>query len=392
MQANMVAARSAAHDNAKRFSYLDNLRSFVIFLVVVMHSNVTYSGFGGWYYKEASSAGLDVVSRVIFGLYGSFTQAWFMGILFFLAAYFAARSLAKRGPAAFVKERLFRLGVPLLIYMFFIDPFISYFIMNYGDVRGHLGAGQAYLEYLGSFRWVSATGPLWFVEALLIFSLPYAALRALRPARKDNAEPPKTLTIVLIILATGLAAFAIRLYLPIGTSVVNLQFCYFAAYIALFILGIHAGERKWLEVFPEKLGMRWFTLGLGLGLPLWGVIMIAGGAVQGKMLFNGGLTWQSFAFAFWESFVAIGFSLGMIAFFRKYLNVENGFTGILAKNSFGIYMFHAPILIGISLLLRSWQAPLLLKHVAVAPLAFLATLAFSFLILRRIPGLKAVLK
>ena len=55
-------------------------------------------------------------------------------------------------------------------------------------------------------------------------------------------------------------------------------------------------------------------------------------------------------------------------------------------------MFHAPILISISLFLRDWRIPLLLKHSAVAPLAFATTLAFSFLVLNRIPGLKAVLK
>ena len=110
------------------------------------------------------------------------------------------------------------------------------------------------------------------------------------------------------------------------------------------------------------------------------------------MLTDGGLYWQSFAFAFWEAFIAIGFSLGLIAFFRKYLNIENAFTRLLARNSFGVYMFHAPILIAISLLLKDWHAPLLLKHATVAPLAFALTLAASFLILRRIPGLKAVLK
>jgi glucans biosynthesis protein C len=373
-----------------RFAYLDNLRSFVIFLVVVMHSNVTYSGYGGWYYKEANSDSLDFASRIIFGLYGSFTQAWFMGILFFLAAFFAARSLAKRGPAAFVKERLFRLGVPLLIYMFVIDPFIGYFIMNYGNVRGRYGAGQAYLGYLSSFSWVGSTGPLWFVEALLIFSLPYAAWRALRPAMKARADPPKTLTIVLVILAAGSAAFCIRLFMPIGTSVANLQLCYFASYIALFLLGLHAGEKGWLEIYPEKAGLRWFTIVLAAGLPLWAVIMSE--AARGKMLINGGLNWQSLAYAFWESFVAIGFSVGLIAFFRKFFNSENGFTRLLAANSFGIYMFHAPILISISLLLKDWAAPLLLKHATVAPLAFAATLALSFLILRRIPGLRAVLR
>ena len=380
-------------DPAKtRLGYLDNLRSLVIFLVVVMHSNVTYSGIGGWYYKEGNPASLDMVSRILFALYGSFTQAWFMGILFFLAAFFAARSLAKRGPAAFAKERLFRLGVPLLIYMFVIDPFVGYFIMNYGNIREHLTFLQAYLEYLGSFRWIGSTGPLWFVEALLLFSLPYAAWRAIRPSAKPAGDSPRVMTMILIIMATGLAAFSIRLFQPIGTSVENLQLCFFASYITLFLLGLHAGERRWLENFPEKQGLTWFTVVLGAGLILWCVIMIGSGAARGEMLLTGGLNWQSFVYAFWEAFVAIGFSLGLIAFFRKYLNVENRFTKLLAANSFAIYMFHAPVLITISLLMRPWHGAPLLKHVAVAPLAFTATLAFSFLILRRIPGLRAVLK
>lgn len=315
-----------------------------------------------------------------------------MGILFFLAAFFAARSLAKRGPAAFAKERLFRLGVPLLIYMFVIDPFIGYFIMNYGNIREHSNVLRFYLDYLGSFRWIGSTGPLWFVEALLLFSLPYAAWRAVRRPAKTPGEPPRVMTVILIIVATGLGAFSIRLFQPIGTSVANLQLCFFASYIALFLLGLHAGERRWLENFPEKQGLAWFTVVLGAGLVLWLVIMIGGGAARGKILFTGGLNWQSFVYAFWEAFVAIGFSLGMIAFFRKYLNVDNRFTRLLRANSFAIYMFHAPILITISLLVRPWHGAPLLKHVAVAPLAFTATLALSFLVLRRIPGLRAVLK
>ena len=388
----MLHTLPLADTATKRLGYLDNLRSFVIFLVVVMHSNVTYSGIGSWYYTEGNAASLDPLSRLLFALYGSFTQAWFMGILFFLAAFFAARSLAKRGPAAFVKERLFRLGVPLLIYMFVIDPFIGYFIMNYGNIREHSNVLRFYLNYLASVRWIGSTGPLWFVEALLVFSLPYAAWRAIRPSAKTAGEPPRVMTVILIIMATGLAAFSIRLFLPIGTSVANLQLCFFASYIALFLLGLHAGERRWLENFPEKQGLTWFTVVLGAGFVLWFVIMIGGGAARGEVLFTGGLNWQSLAYAFWEAFVAIGFSLGLIAFFRKYLNVENRLTKLLAANSFAIYMFHAPILITISLLVRPWHGAPLLKAVAVAPLAFTATLAISFLILRRIPGLRALLK
>lgn len=378
-------------ETPKRFAYLDNLRSFVIFLVVVMHSNVTYSGFGGWYYRETNPDSLDIISRVLFGFYGSFTQAWFMGILFFVAAFFAANSLAKRGPASFSRERLFRLGIPLLIYIFIVDPSIRYFVLNYATLSQR-GVGPFYYDYLVSFRWVGSTGPLWFVETLLIFSLLYAAWRALKPASGALGGPPKTATILTLILATALTAFFVRLFLPVGTSVVNLQFCYFASYVALFLLGLWAGERKWFEHFPEKTGMRWFVAALAVGIPCWGILMLTGGAVEGKMFINGGANWQSLAYAFWESFIAIGFSLGLIVFFRKFFNFENAATRLLAANSFGVYMFHAPILISISLLLKNWEAALLLKDAIVAPLAFVTTLAFSFLVLRRIPGLRAVIR
>lgn len=385
-------SRDAGPATGTRLSYLDNVRSLVIFLVVVMHSNVTYSGFGGWYYKEGSPAALGPLSTLVFGLYGSFTQAWFMGILFFLAAYFAARSLAKRGTGAFLRERLFRLGVPLLVYMLVIDPFIGYFIMDYDGIRERVDVGRAGLEYLSSFRWLGSTGPLWFAEALLAFSAIYAAFRGIKPAARKEGPAPRTLTIALLIAATGLAAFSIRLFMPVGTSIANLQLCYFAAYIVLFLLGIHAGERGWLLSFPEKAGLRWFGWTLGLGIPLWMVLMVAGGATRGSFLFNGGMYWQSFAYAFWEAAVAIGMSLGLVAFFKRYLGGENRITRILAANNFGVYMFHAPVLICLSLFLRHWSAPMLLKHLAVAPTAFLLTLALSAIVLRRIPGIRSMLK
>ena len=66
-----------------RLAYLDNMRSLVIFLVVAMHSAVTYSGFGGWYYIEGSPEDLSLFEMVFFGLFQSHAQAWVMGALFF---------------------------------------------------------------------------------------------------------------------------------------------------------------------------------------------------------------------------------------------------------------------------------------------------------------------
>ncbi len=127
-------APAAPPARSRRF-HLDNIRSFVMLLVVAMHSNVTYSGMGSWYYTEGRPDRLDPLSLVLFALYGCFVQAWSMGILFFIAGHFAAGSVAKRGGRAFVRERLFRLGAPLLLFVFVLQPFLVWWMGDGGKYR-----------------------------------------------------------------------------------------------------------------------------------------------------------------------------------------------------------------------------------------------------------------
>jgi len=371
-----------------RFAYLDNVRSLVIFLVVAMHSAVTYSGDGGWYYKEGISGTLPVLETIVFGLFQSFLQAWFMGALFFISAFLATKSLKKRGSIQFLKERFFRLGIPLLLYIFLIAPFI-YFVLLKGENWNAMM--NDYVHYLTNFNWlIGSTGPLWFVEILLLFCILYVVIRKFFPKR-ETIHTFNTKNIISAIIITGIVAFLIRLLFPLGTSFFNLQFGYFSSYIALFVVGIIIGENNLLESITREQNIKWMKITFIAGTIVWFAVMILGGAAEGNRSFNGGLYWQSFAFAFWEAFVAIGFSIGIITFFRKRLNINNKFTGIIADNSFGIYFFHAPILIAISLLLKQWIVNPVLKFMEVTIIAFIVTLIFSYLV-RKIKFIRALLK
>jgi len=370
-----------------RLAYLDNLRFLVIILVITMHSAVTYSGFGSWYYVEGAPEKLNVFEMVIFGFLQSFLQAWFMGILFFISAFFAAKSLSKYGSLKFFKERLFRLGLPLLIYMLFIDPSISYFILGQ---QSDNPIWHDYINYLLSLDWLSSSGPLWFALALLIFCTFYIVIRKFIPKQK-TISVIQTKNIIVVIALTGIAAFLIRLVFPIGSAVLNLQFSYFASYITLFVFGIMAGENDLLDSISERENIKWMILSLVIGIPLWGIIMVFGGTLEGNFNFNGGFNWQSFAFALWESFTAIGFSIGLTAFFREKLNSGNAFSGLLTENAFGMYFFHAPILIAVSLLLKNWAAGALIKFITVMILAAIGSFAFS-LAIRKIKPAGILLK
>jgi surface polysaccharide O-acyltransferase-like enzyme len=109
--------------------------------------------------------------------------------------------------------------------------------------------------------------------------------------------------------------------------------------------------------------------------------MVFGGAAQeGLTNFNGGVHWQSFSFSLWESFVAISFSIGIIAFFKKKVNIENKFTRLMRDNAFGIYCFHSPILIAVSLAFKQLSLNLSLKFAIVTLLTSISCLVFSFLL------------
>jgi len=112
-----------------RLYFIDNIRWLVISLVVVVHSAVTYSNMGRWYYYEPVT--LDVASTTFFGIFLSFTQAYFMGILFLIAGYFVPGSLDRKGLAQFLKDRAVRLGIPTLIYMLFLYPAIDYYLLAF---------------------------------------------------------------------------------------------------------------------------------------------------------------------------------------------------------------------------------------------------------------------
>jgi surface polysaccharide O-acyltransferase-like enzyme len=310
-----------------------------------------------------------------------------MGIFFFISGFLAVKALARRGVLNFIKERLFRLGLPLLLYVFVVSPIIYFVLLGNVPENSFI---VNYSLFITKFWWIDATGPLWFVETLLFFCVGYVVFRKcfLRFIKIQNISLK---SIVFTIVVTGIIAFLVRLVFPIGSSFLNLQFSYFTSYIVLFIAGILIGENNLLDKITDEKNVKWIKIALIIGTPLWFIIVIFGGALEGETYFNGGFYWQSFAFALWESLTAIGFSIGLLAFFRKKVNWNNKFTSLIRNNAFGIYFLHAPILITITLLLTHITLNPILKFTIVTIITFSTCLTLSFLI-RKIKPVGNLLK
>ncbi len=363
-----------------RLLYIDNLRVFTIALVVLQHAAVTYSGLGSWYYKEA--APLGQAEFLFFGLGQSHAQAFFMSLFFLIAGYFVPASFERKGARAFLLDRLYRLGVPLLVYVLVLHPLLVKILHPDLDVAAYILKGLRTLDIL------SWTGPLWFVEALLIFTI--AALpflrRLHRPSAPSVAGVPATIIWALIALVTA-AAFGIRLVWPIGTSFANLQFCYFAAYIVAFTVGVLAGARGWLERISYRTAKRWLLASFALGLPLWLCAMVAGGAAEGRHDIDGGPNLGALLYALWESFFCVAFIVALLGIAHEKLNFQKPWMRFLADNTFGVYVLHAIVLVLVSLALK----PLALSAIPKFALVSLLALAGSFLVawaVRQVPPLR----
>ena len=384
----MVAAQPAV--SSTRLDFIDNLRSMTIIFVVTMHAAVTYSNFGRWYVLEPAPTGR--LTLLSFGMYQSFLQAWFMGFLFLLAGYFVPASFDRKGSARFIADRAFRLGIPTLIYVLCVQPFIVWILMPAFRGTPLDKFGTHWLHYITSFSFLEGTGPMWFAVALLIFSLAYAAFRM--ASRRRSAPPmPSDLSIVMLILAISLCTFLMRTMQPLGTAVLNMQLGYFSQYIILFLVGILARRGDWLMRIPYAFGMRWFRISWLVGVPLWLAVVIGGGALAGAdlALFNGGWHWQSAAISFWESLVCVGTCVGLVVLFRERFNTRGTAARFLSDNAFAVYVFHPPVLIAITMALHGMEVSAVVCFLVASILAIAASFLASHFIFRRIPLLKNAL-
>jgi peptidoglycan/LPS O-acetylase OafA/YrhL len=356
--------------------YLDHLRVLLTILVILHHAAIVYGGSGGWYWKQD-----PITPNRLLLLFNAVNQSYFMGFFFLLAGYFTPRSFDRKGAGHYLADRFFRLGLPLLAYFFILSPLTIVLAHNAHGRPFWSDWGQRYLER--DFE----PGPLWFAEALLILALAYAAWRALRKApAADLAQLPSNRTLLLAALATGAASFLVRLAVPVGVNVAWLQLGYFPAYLVLFAAGCLVARHQLLENVTFAQARPWLitTAVAFLLLP----VMIVTRSGQGA--FAGGWSLNAAFYAFWDPLMAWGIILTLLWFFRTRLAGGNRFTAALARQAFGAYIVHPPILVGLSLLLNSSTLPQFQKLLIVGPAACLGAFAISGLLLL-VPGFKKVL-
>ncbi|MCX5769278.1 MAG: acyltransferase family protein [Candidatus Hydrogenedentes bacterium] len=371
---------------AGRMDYVDNLRVFLTALVVCHHQSIAFGAPGGWYYVV--TAPKDMLSQVVMTLFVAVNQAFFMSLFFFVAAYFTPISLDKKGKGKFARDRLKRLGIPLVVYFFLLNPSVVYLVLLFS---GKTSAG--YFEFMVERAPdLFGSGPMWFVLALIMFTAVYLAVSA-RSRREDSARRvplPGNYTILVFIVIIGAVTFLVRLVYPVGTGILNLQLAYFPLYICMFAFGILANRWSWLDQLDTRRANRWFYVSIGTILTLPAIVLLGGVPEGNDYIFSGGLTWQAYAYAAWEPFVCVGICMKLLVFFRERLNKANALTARLSRSAYTVYILHPFFVVTATGLIKGLTLPPL----ALAMIACSAALIVAFTcsnVIRQAPLLNKVL-
>ncbi len=351
----------------ERVPYIDNLRILLIILVILFNLALLYgSPLDKRPYHGSQPPG-KIESIIESNLYLSFlavTESFFMGFFFMISGYFTPGSYDRKGAWPFLKDRLLRLGIPLLFYIVFIHPALGYVIAL--STTGFTGSFLDFLAlYIRNYS-VLGSGPLWFLEALLIFNGAYVLWRGLAKRVYIGVKILENKTIAIFALMLGLTTFILRIWFPLGSNFapLNFEIPLFPQYIALFIVGLIAYRSNWQ--LPKSTGGLWSRVSVIL-LMLFPFLnelyMATGNPIQRY----GGFHWQALTYAMWEQFIGIAIIITLLNLFREKYNTQGRLLESMSKSSYTVYIIHVPIIIFLALSLQ---------EIAMNPLLKLALVAF----------------
>jgi glucans biosynthesis protein C len=351
---------------AKRIVYVDVIKVFLTCLVVAHHAGQAYGPTGGvWVVADTAKANW-------LGQFFFINASYMMGLYFFISGYFIVFSLNRKTNAQFVKDRLVRLGIPLLVFTFFI--FLPF---NYAE-------GTPLLTFFADSYFNKppmATGHLWFVASLLVYSFLYLLFfRKREPVAGSTVQTPfRTYYLFIYIILLTVVSALVRLQYPIDvwrTWLIPVEVGHIPQYLSLFFCGALFNRFQWLESFRLSTGFAFFALSV--------VVYLSNGLLPDVV----SRYWLTESFV--ESLLCVGISMALLSFFRHYGNRTNALIRLLSDNAYGIYLFHLLIVIVLQQFLLQWAVGATVKFLVVTLLGIFLSLGLSAL-LRRSKWVRKVL-
>lgn len=354
---------------------LDWLRVLGILSVFVYHST-RFFNFGDWHVKNAVTYGTVQLLE-------NFMEIWMMPLIFMISGASIFYAMNKGGAGTFLKDKVLRLLVPLLVAMFTYGSLQVYLErLTHGQFSGsyfaflpHYFEG-VYLETGQPGNFAFHGMHMWYVMILFLYCLIFYPLfrwwkgngRGVLEKLGNLFASPWTLWLVL--------AFPI-LILHIWVSDTDLEFGSggwpFLYYIFFLLYGFVIVSHERLQENIQR--MRWFNLILGLSLSVTLLIFIANPAFAALEDALGDTLYILSACAL----LPAGMGFGM-----KYLTANTPFLKYASEAVMGFYILHQTVLLVVGYFVVQWMIPDLAKWAIIFTSSFVIIMAIYEFLIRRV--------
>lgn len=368
----------------RRLHFMDNIRVALTMLIVLQHAGFAYAPGNWWYF-------IDVRQQPLLAAFFVVNRSFRMSLFFLIAGYFMPYVFDRKGTRAYLKDRFRRLGLPILGFLVFVFPPLMY--AYYVNFRGYPPID--FLTYIariycgiGGHRPHHWTGPdwpdrqighLWFTEMLLVYAVLYAGWRwvkhSLALPRIGRLHQPRLVLLLPVMILVAGASWWVRLYYPIYQwgaffGLLQLSPGDLPRDFACFTLGVLAFRNGWLTKLSAAEGYRW------LGLGLAGALVFVVADLTGHSFFSaGGTDRLAILYPCWETLTCFGFCFGLPVLFREHLDIRTPFLDRLSGASYGVYLFHLPLVVALQYAIAGLDIPAAAKFLLVGLIAVPASFA-----------------
>lgn len=337
-----------------RLHFLDNLRTFLIFLVVLYHSGLVYesSGVGAtfWVVDDPSTSAVPGLVNLVIGTF-------VMATIFFIAGYLTPSSLDGKGEWRFLKTKFRRLMVPWALAVFTLMPLYKVlFLYSRGLPQ------ESWTRYFHFSNGTLGMNWLWFLPVLFLFDCLYVALRRLRlPTSKLSLGMA-----VGVVLVAGVTITV--LFDALGwrgwtmTPVIDFQRELLLTYFMVFLLGALCYRLGTLDSADRNMKL-YIAVNSTAWLPVtvYLVFLLRRIFKPGEFLISEGADRLLYWLGFHLSSLALLYCA--VTTFKYYFNRQGRLGRALGGHSFGVYVVHVIVLAPIALALLEVDVSPNLKYV-----------------------------
>jgi glucan biosynthesis protein C len=282
-----MSSNTLSDRDTRRYD-IDWLRVFATYLLLLFHVGMVFNPTPFYHVRNT-----DV--SLFFLILCGFISLWHMPLFFLLAGWSAFSSLSRRGTGEFLKERFFRLFVPLVTGCILLMPSIKYLELSSGLDANYTGLyvapalqasfrqvipsglpvaapfNETFLEFLPTFFTTLSRftwAHLWFVAYLLTFTLLYLPLfRRILGSREWFRGGVSPWWVYAPIVPLAIIQVTMREHWPGLQNLIN-DWANFAYYSLFLIAGFLLARFPALEMAAQAERKRALAIGLSATLVL----------------------------------------------------------------------------------------------------------------------------